>query len=150
MKSEARPGFPIQRTGPRKIDGFFYGLFMDAGVLREAGTKPSGFRRAFVTDFALRIGQRATLVPAPGARVYGMLISLTHLEFETLYGAPDLEDYRPEAVLAHLREGEAVPALCYNLVQAPDPQERNPEYAMRLRRVLEDLGFPVEYVESIN
>ena len=134
---------------PRQIDGFFYGLFMDVQVLRQAGAKPSNARRAYVTDFALRIGQRATLVPSPGARAYGMLISLTHAELDRLYGAPGLEGYRPEAVLARPFEGEAVPALCYNLVQPPEPHERNPEYARRLRSVLEALGFPVESVESI-
>jgi hypothetical protein len=134
---------------PRRIDGFFYGLFMDAEVLRQAGTNPSSFRRAYVVDFALRIGQRATLVPFPGARAYGMLIALTHADLDRLYGAPGLEPYRPEAVVAHPLEGEAVPALCYNLVQEPEPHERNPEYAKRLRSVLERLGFPVEYVESV-
>ena len=135
--------------GPRQIDGFFYGLFMDAGVLRQAGTKPSNFRRAHVTDFALRIGRRATLVPSPGARAFGMLVSLTHAELQHLYGAPGLEGYRPEAVLAHPFKGDAIPALCYNLVQAPEQHERNPEYAMRLQKVLENLGFPGEYVESV-
>lgn len=133
----------------RQVDAFFYGLFMDAEVLRQAGAKPANFRHAYVSDFALRIGQRATLVPSPGARAYGMLISLTHAELERLYGAPGLEDYRPEAVLASSSDGEATPALCYNLVNAPDPDERNPEYAMRLKSVLENLGFPVEYVESV-
>jgi len=135
--------------GARQIDGFFYGLFMDVQVLREVGTKPSNFRRAYVADFALRIGQRATLVPSPGARAYGMLIALTHAELDRLYSAPSLEGYRPEAVVAHPYEGEAIPALCYNLVPAPEPHERNPEYAMRLRSVLEDLGFPVEYIKSV-
>ena len=135
--------------GPRQIDGFFYGLFMDDQVLRQAGVEPSNFRRAYVTGFALRIGRRATLVPSPGGRAYGMLISLTHAEFERLYSAPGMEAYRPEAVVAHRSEGEAIPALCYNLVQAPEPYERNPEYAMHLKSVLENLGFPVEYVESV-
>ena len=135
--------------GARRVDGFFYGLFMDAEVLLEAGTEPSNFRRAFVADFALRIGQRATLVPSPGGRAYGMLISLTHDDLEKLYHAPGLEDYRAEAVLARLADGQSVPALCYNLVRAPGPEERNPEYAARLRSVLAKLGFPAEYVESI-
>jgi len=133
----------------RQIDGFFYGLFMDAQVLRQAGMEPSNFRRAYVADFALRIGQRATLVPSPGARAWGVLVSLTHAELDRLYGAPGLEGYRPEAVLAHPSEGGVIAALCYNLVQAPEVHERNPEYAKRLRRVLENLGFPAEYVESV-
>jgi hypothetical protein len=133
----------------RRIDGFFYGLFMDAEVLRQAGATPSDLRRAYVADFALRIGQRATLVPSPGDRAYGVLISLTHAELERLYSAPGLELYRPEAVVAQPLEGGAVAALCYNLVLAPEPHERNPEYAKRLRSVLAKLGFPVEYVESV-
>jgi hypothetical protein len=133
----------------RQVDGFFYGLFMDAQVLRDAGTQPTNFRRAHVADFALRIGQRATLVPSPGARAYGMLIALTHADLDRLYNAPGLEVYRPEAVLAHTSEGIAVPALCYNLLHAPEPHERNPEYAARLQSVLRDLGFPAEYVDSV-
>lgn len=135
--------------GQRAIDGFFYGLFMDTEVLRQAGVAPANPRRAYVDDFALRIGQRATLMPSPGARAYGMLIALTHAELERLYGAPGLEAYRPEAVVAHARDGEATPALCYNLVEVPEAHERNPEYARRLRRVLEGLGFPEEYVDSV-
>lgn len=135
----------------RRIDGFFYGLFMDVEVLRRAGTSPSDARRAYVEDFALRIGERATLVPSPGARAYGMLIGLTHGELDRLYGAPGLEIYRPEAVFAKLwdGEGEVVPALCFNLVDAPAPDERNAEYAERLRAVLKGLGFPAESVDLI-
>jgi hypothetical protein len=127
----------------RQADVFFYGLFMDAQLLRQAGVNPSNLRRGYVTDFALRIGQRATLVPFPGGRADGMLVALTHFELDQLYGAPGLEAYRPEAVLAHTLEGEAIPALCYNLLQAPEPHERNPEYAERLQSVLESLGFPI-------
>jgi hypothetical protein len=100
----------------RRIDGFFYGLFMDEEALRHAGVKPSNSRRAYVDGFALRIGQRATLVPSSGARAYGMLIALTHAELERLYRAPGLELYRPEAVVAHTFENGLVPALCYNLL----------------------------------
>ena len=132
-----------------QIDGFFYGLFMDAGVLNEAGLRPSNFRRAYVNDFALCIGRRATLVPSPGARAYGMLISLTQADLDRLYSAPGLEDYQPETVTAHPYEGEAVSALCYNLAQAPGPQERNLEYAKRLQSVLKIHGFPDDYIESV-
>lgn len=132
----------------RKIDGFFYGLFMDVEVLRQAGVEPANARRAFVPDFALRIGERATLVPCSGARAYGMLIALTSSELEVLYGGPGLESYRPEAVLVHaLDEEEQVPALCFNLAAAPEPDERNPDYARRLRAVLDELGLPTDSSE---
>jgi hypothetical protein len=133
----------------RRVDGFFYGLYMDLEILREAGVTPASPRRAYVSDFALRIGHRATLVPSAGARVYGMLYALTHAELDRLYTAPGLEHYRPEAVAAHPLGGTPTPALCYNLSEAPRPQERNPDYAERLRRALTKLEFPPEYVASV-
>jgi hypothetical protein len=133
----------------RHIDAFFYGLFMDQEIVREAGVAPINPRRAYVEGFALRIGQRATLVPSAGVRVYGMLFTLTHPELDRLYAAPGLEQYRPEALLVHVLEGAPTPALCYNLREAPQPGERNPEYAARLQRALSKLDFPAEYVASV-
>jgi hypothetical protein len=116
----------------RRIDGFFYGLFMDSDILRESEVVAESPRRAFVDGYVLRIGQRATVVPAPGAQACGMVFALTHGDLERLYAAPGLEQYRPEAILARTMEGEASPALCYNLREAPGPDETNPEYAARL------------------
>ena len=81
----------------RRIDGFFYGLYMDLEILRQAGVAPGNGRRAYVENFALRIGQRATLLPSAGARAYGMLYGVTHADLDRLYTAPGLEHYRPEA-----------------------------------------------------
>ncbi len=133
----------------RRIDAFFYGLFMDIEVLRDAGAIPINPRRAYLDGFALRIGQRATLLPSPGARAYGMLFALTHAELDRLYARPGLEQYRPEAVLVHSLAGMPAPALCYNLREAPRPDERNAEYAEQLQRVLRELDFPSEYVASL-
>lgn len=134
----------------RRVDGFFYGLFMDLDVLRNSGVTPESALPAYVDDFALRIGNRATLVPSPGARAYGMLIALTHSELQRLYSAPGLEPYRPEAVLARPFDGGSIPALCYNLVEPPAADEQNPTYAVRLQKTLRDLGFPAEYIDSVS
>ena len=134
----------------RRIDGFFYGLFMDSDILRESQVVAVSPRRAYVDGYVLCIGRRATLVPTPGARAYGMVFALTHDELEKLYTAPGLEQYRPEAILAHSMEGEVLPALCYNLREAPGPDEANTEYAARLRAVLGKLEFPPEYIASIS
>ena len=134
----------------RRIDGFFYGLFMDSDVLRESRVVPMSPRRAYVDDHALRIGRRATLVPDLGARAYGMVFALTHDDLERLYSAPGLEQYRPEAVLTHSLEGETFPALCYNLREVPGPDEANTEYAARLRAALGRLEFPAEYIASVS
>jgi hypothetical protein len=134
----------------RRIIVFFYGLFMDMDVLADNGVTPVDPRPGYVEDFALRIGQRATLIPAQGARAYGMLVGMTRAELERLYSGPGLESYRPEAVLVRTLSGESAAALCYNLLQAPSPAERNPEYAQRLQRVLRKLDFPPDYIESIS
>ena len=133
----------------RRIDAFFYGLYMDVDVLREAGLTPHQPRRAYVKDFALRIGRRATLVPSPGMRAYGMLFAVTHAELDRLYAAPGLEEYRPEAVLAETLDGTPAPALCFNLREAPRAHERNPEYAARLQQALRKLDFPADYVAAL-
>ena len=62
----------------RRVEAFFYGLYMDIDVLREAGVAPLAPRKAYVDGFALRIGRRATLLPSAGTRAYGMLYTVTH------------------------------------------------------------------------
>ncbi len=133
----------------RRIDGFFYGLFMDSDILRDNQVAAVNPRRAYVDGYALRIGRRATLVPASGARAYGMVFALTHDELGRLYSAPGLEQYRAEAILARSLDGEAFPALCYNLQERPESGETDPEYAARLRAALNRLGFPPDYVTSV-
>lgn len=134
----------------RRVDGFFYGLFMDDDILRQSQVAAVKPRRAYVDDYALLIGRRATLVPVAGARAYGMVFALTHDEVKKLYSAPGLEDYRPEAVIAHDLEGGTLPALCYNLPEAPGPDEANADYAARLRAALGKLDFPPDYIASVS
>ena len=130
-----------------RVDVFFYGLFMDSEVLRESQVDVVDPRPAFAEGYALRIGRRATLVPFAGQRAYGMVFALTEAELGRLYSAPGLEQYRAEPLLVQI-EDKTLPVLCY-LCPAPQPGEANPEYAARLRAVLEKLRFPREYVSSI-
>jgi hypothetical protein len=133
----------------RRIDLFFYGLFMDEAVLREKGVNPLNRRLASVENFSLVIGARATLIPRAGQTVYGVLFSLTHGEVDALYGEASLNVYRPEAVAAQLADGSIVPALCFNLPVPPSAGERNPQYASKLREVASRIGLPQSYVSSI-
>jgi hypothetical protein len=133
----------------RRLEVFFYGLFMDVALLRGQAVVPTHARRAFVEGFTLRIGQRAMLIPTEGARAYGMVMALTHHDIAQLYAAPGLQHYRSEAVLAQTLEGQAVPALCYNLAEPQRAGEQNPAYAAQLKAVLQGLGFPAAYVASI-
>ena len=84
----------------RRIDVFFYGLFMDEALLREKGLSPEGRRPARVEGFRLVIGERATLVPCAGAEAHGVLFSLTPGEVDALYSEASVSAYRPEAVCA--------------------------------------------------
>ena len=131
------------------VDAFFYGLFMDEGVLAASGVAPRHGRKGRLDGFALRIGKRATLVRQPGGAVWGMVFALTKVELDRLYGAPGLEPYRPEEVEVALENRAIVPAVVYTLAQPPKPHERNPEYAERLKKVLTELQFPSDYIAGI-
>ena len=144
--SNVKPG----AMSERRIDVFFYGLFMDTAILRASGVaEPASPRRAFVEDFELRIGQRATLVPVADSRIYGMLFALTHTEMDKLYSEDSVSVYRPEAISVRLGDGSAIPALCFNLPSPPATEERNAQYAAKLRALAERIGLPPDYVSSI-
>ena len=134
---------------PRQIAVFFYGLFMDVDLLRAKGVQPTSVRPACVPGFALRIGQRATLVRNAESTAHGIIMDLSHGEIEKLYSDASVSAYRPEAVLAQLADGSYLPALCFNLVVPPAPEAANSEYAVRLRELARRLKLPPGYVESI-
>jgi hypothetical protein len=139
----------MMETEARRIDIFFYGLFMDDAILREKGMNPKNRRLAAVENFSLVIGERAALVPAAGQTVHGVLFSLTHAEVDVLYGEASVSVYRPEAVAAQLTDGSVRPALCFNLPVPPSKEERNPQYVLKLRELAERIGLPPSYVSSI-
>jgi hypothetical protein len=131
------------------IDAFFYGLYMDDAVLRGAGVTPRSPRKASAHGYALRIGKRATLVTAPGSVAWGMVYALTPDDLAKLYGAPGLEAYRPEQIEVALENRALIPVRVYNLAQPPAADERNPDYAEKLKAAMTRLGFPASYVASI-
>jgi len=136
-------------TSSRRADVFFYGLFMDQDLLRSKGIVPQAVELASVPGLALRIGQRAALIPDKTGRAHGVVMSLTLAELERLYAEPGVQAYKPQAVLVHLASGGLIAALCYNLPKPPAPDDRNPEYASKLRAVAQKVGLPAEYVASL-
>ncbi|MFZ0819952.1 MAG: gamma-glutamylcyclotransferase family protein [Candidatus Acidiferrales bacterium] len=133
----------------RRITVFFYGLFMDEQLLRGKGVEPANVRQACVPGFALRIGNRATLITDPAASAYGILMELSHQEIDQLYSEASVRAYLPEAVLAQLANGSFIPAMCFNLAVPPGPEEANAEYATKLRDLAQRLKLPAEYVKNI-
>jgi hypothetical protein len=95
----------------RRIEVFFYGLFMDADLLRTKGVNPTNIRPASVPGFALRIGQRATLLRNPNRLAHGILMELhPHRGRATVFRTQN-RAYHPEAVLCELNDGSRIPAL---------------------------------------
>ncbi len=127
---------------------FFYGLFMDENLLKSNGFHPSKPILAFVEDYALKIGERATLVKSSGERAYGNIITLSDVELANLYGQTSVADYIPEEVMAMTPENHPIPAIAYNL-----PREkltgRNKQYAETLVDIARDNGLPNDYVDMI-
>ena len=124
-------------------DVFFYGLFMDERLLREKGVQPRASRKAIVYGRKLKTGRRAMLIAQPSSKAFGMVHTLTEREIKSLYDEPGLEMYRPEAVVATFEDGSKSSLTTFNVQDASADEESNVEYIVKLRGVLERLGFPV-------
>lgn len=127
---------------------FFYGLFMDESLLASKGVHPSASTMGYVEGYSLRIGERATLIPAPDSRAYGVLMKIASEDVAALYSEPGVADYVAESVVVALPGGHRVAAVCYNL-----PAARwvgaNPDYAAALLALATRLGFPDSYLGHI-
>ena len=127
---------------------FFYGLFMDADVLRQKGLDPKDFKLARVEGYGLRIGERATLEPSETEQVYGSIMNLTPEELKQLYAEDSVSDYVPVRLTATDMEGKPVESVSYIL-----PIEllagRNPDYARALLSTAKDLGVPDIHLKTI-
>lgn len=128
------------------IKVFFYGLFMDVDILLRKGVHPQNITRATLDNYKLKIGKRATLVPATGSRVYGLLMSLSQPELDSLYADETVKAYRPEPVIVQTLD-QSCAALCYNMTESE--QQKDPEYVFKLKELTKKLRFPEEYVNSI-
>ena len=131
------------------VDAFFYGLYMDEAVLRGAGVVPYSPRKASARGYALRIGRRATLVKAPGGIAWGMVYALAPDDLAKLYAGPGLDNYRSEEIEVVLENRAIIPARVYNLPLPPPAEERNPDYADKLKAAMTRLGFPADQVARI-
>ena len=137
------------KMAPLNSNVFFYGLFMDRAVLQAKGVDAPQGELGVVRHWALRIGRRATLVPERDRSVHGVFMSLSLPDLDRLYADASVQAYRPIAVLVETAHGLAIPAVTYVLPEEPAPDERNPEYAAKLRALAERLALPTDYTNSI-
>lgn len=127
---------------------FFYGLFMDEAILAQKGVKPRNPVSGYLDGYALRIGERATLLPEDDSRAYGLVMEVPSREVRALYSEDSVAEYLPEKVTVVLANGSNVDATCYNL-----PREKvtgtNRTYAASLLKLATKTGFPASYIDQI-
>ncbi|MEE8287939.1 MAG: gamma-glutamylcyclotransferase family protein [Nitrosomonadaceae bacterium] len=127
---------------------FFYGLFMDEDLLAKKGISPSKAEVGFVDGFALRIGERATLIRSADTRSYGVMMNISSDQANELYAESSVADYVPESVTVELLNGSKVEASCYNL-PVDKVTGTNKVYAQALLEVANRLGLPERYLVEI-
>ncbi len=134
-----------------KVEVFFYGSYMNRGVLAEVNLAPEYWEPASLAGFDIRIAPRANLIPSPGHTVFGVLAAATHRELDRLYAhARDVlgETYLPHPILVQTRAGETRPALCYIAPQMIErPAER--DYVDRILEPAREFGFPDWYLARL-
>ena len=128
-----------------RLDVFFYGLFMDAGLLEAKGVHVEDHHVGWLENTRLFVGARAGLTDQPGSRAYGVVMSLPRADVEALYADDSLRSYQPEEVEVVIEDGRTRSAVCYN-VRREDAGEPDPGYASRLREVARRVGLPDDYV----
>jgi len=129
---------------------FFYGLFMDRALLAEKGFHPEIIGPAVLADYRIHIGARATLVPSPSSRAFGIVMELSDQEAHELYSEPSVRAYKPERVqVTLLASHQVVEAYCYNLPPESGLTGTNPTYANELSRLVEALELDAAYAQEI-
>lgn len=130
---------------------FFYGSYMNFGVLREVDIVPEEWGVARLPGFDIRIEPRANLIRSDENCVYGILTKATHAALTRLYAhAQNVlgELYLPEAVLVQTDSGLWRPALCYicprMVTQPPDNA-----YVERVLEPARQFDFPQAYVARL-
>jgi hypothetical protein len=130
---------------------FFYGSYINFGVLGEVNLMPKAWEVARLAGFDIVIRPRANLIRSERDCVYGIVATATHAELSRLYAhAKDAlgETYLPEAVMVETAGGTYRPALCYICPQmSPRPAEA--AYVDRITGPARRYGFPAWYVERI-
>ena len=93
------------------MEVFFYGLFMNLNILSEQGITYSNPRKAILNDYALKIGNRASLIPSLNEKAYGIVMTVVQGEMSKLYSEESVADYVPEEVKVNTELNETIRRL---------------------------------------
>ena len=135
------------QSAERRIDVFFYGLYMDPKMLSEKGVQAVNPRVVSIRGMKLRIGNQATMLRKESSETNGIVYSLTHQDIKTLYKDAGLDNYVPEAFNAEATSGERYTVLSYVLLTPPEEAESNPDYRTKLLECMKDHHVPTGYVD---
>ena len=130
-----------------RVQIFFYGTFMTAGVLAEHGIYSPRITPAKLTGYELSIRPRVNLARSECASVYGSVAALTPNEISRLYQELEIKfglKYLPEPVIVETLDGVFLPALCY-IAPHMDDSAPAPEYVRQLAACVRELGLPERY-----
>ncbi|MEP5612046.1 MAG: gamma-glutamylcyclotransferase family protein [Cyclobacteriaceae bacterium] len=130
------------------MEVFFYGLFMDGDILLKNGITPSNPRKGYLHNYALKIGNRASLIPCKDDKAYGIVMTVDNDAIHSLYAEASVADYIPEKVSIVTDSSDSITATCYNL-PAESLTGTNASYAMSLYALAKKEGFPDDYLEKI-
>lgn len=129
---------------------FFYGLYMDVTLLESMGFQPRQVGAARLDNYQIKIGERATLIPARGKSSYGFLHDLPQEEVIALYSRPEVRGYVPQPVAAALLADSSLHhASCYVLQSEEAGSRTNVEYVVKLATLVSRLGLPSKYAKEI-
>lgn len=133
----------------REILCLFYGSFINPNVMLKAGHTIEKWEVAMVPGFEIRISPHANLVRMPDRSAFGLLTPMSHSKLATLYrGQSRGQEYLPEGVTAHCRDGSYRAAISY-LVTNMTPGQAEAEYVEMIALPAEQYGFPAWYVDQI-
>lgn len=135
--------------GTDRVDTFFYGLFMDAQLLRGKGIEAIDPRIARLDGYRLSIGRRATLLETAGSAVHGVVMTLARADLQRLYSEESVRAYEAQPVSVSLQNGQRLGAIAYVLPRALHDAQPNPEYAAKLHQLAGTLGLPRDYLQEI-
>jgi hypothetical protein len=127
---------------------FFYGSFINLGVLAGSGLVPENIEIARLAGYDICIAPLATLVRSDRHSVYGLLCTAQHEALQHLYGQEWVAAYRPEAVIVETRQGRMTLALCW-IAPPFMPAPATDDYIDRITGPARDFGFPAWYIERL-
>ena len=133
----------MDNSSSRRLDIFFYGLYMDDSILKNLGVVASHKKPVYVDGYRLSIGKNATLLREENSRTYGIVCSLTHEDIHRLYADRGLISYVPEAITARTDEGRSFAAISYVLLTPPHEDEINNDYYQALASCMKAYGLPI-------